>query len=113
MALLKRVDWHDRELPYTQAELMFHEARVLRLRDEIAEIREAAEAMRNTEAGTPFFGEVVDFLEWNATRLERANEADGGVELDAYEDTREIRDEVPTEQRRALLMARAYLKEQR
>ncbi|MFG1711193.1 hypothetical protein ACFLIM_49390 [Nonomuraea sp. M3C6] len=40
--------------------------------------------------------------------LDRANEADGAVELAWQPDTRERRDYVPTSARNALLIARAF-----
>jgi len=109
MALLKRVDWHDNELPYSQAEIDRYEARVKRVRREVDEIRTAADAMRSV--GGAFYTEVADWLTWEARLLERVNEVDGSIELEWQHDTRESKNEAPTSGRRALLLARAWHQE--
>lgn len=109
MALLKRVDWQEKELPYSAAEVARYEARVRRLRAEVAEIRAAAEGMR--AAGGPFLLEVTAFLDREAWSLESSNEADGGVELRWEDDTRDMEGYSPTSGRRALLIARAWTAE--
>ncbi|MGP9023194.1 hypothetical protein ACT1U9_32920 (plasmid) [Streptomyces sp. BR1] len=106
MALLKRVDWHDNEIPYDEAEQVRYRARVARVRKEVAEIRSAIAGM--SAVGDAFHAEITDFLTSEARMLESANEADGGVELRMEDDTTERRDWGPTSARRALLIARAW-----
>ncbi|MER7213239.1 hypothetical protein ABT340_39765 [Streptosporangium sp. NPDC000239] len=106
MALLKQTDWNGREIYYHVSDLVRYELRLARLRGEVAEIRSAVAAMR--VQGGAFLDEVADFLDREALQLERANEADGGVEIDGDNDTRERDGYVPTTARRALLMARAF-----
>lgn len=55
MALLKRTDWNGNGILYHIKDLVRYE---LRLRDEVAEIRSAAEAMR--VQGGAFLDEVAD-----------------------------------------------------
>jgi hypothetical protein len=107
--LLKRMDWHDNELPYTRDEVLRHKARLARVRQEVADIRRAAASLRG--AGGVFHTEVADFLTTEARVLERANEADGSVELAWEDDTRESKDYGATSARRALLLARAWNEE--
>ncbi|MFF7954160.1 hypothetical protein [Streptomyces griseorubiginosus] len=107
--LLKRMDWHDNELPYTQEEVLRHEARLARVRQEVADIRRAATSLR--EAGGRFHTEVADFLTAQARYLESANEADGGVELQPQDDTVEHPVHGITPARRALMLARAWNEE--
>jgi hypothetical protein len=109
VALLKQTDWNDIEIPYTAADATRYEHRVVRVRAEIAEIRSAVAAMRGQSGA--FLNEVADFLDREALQLERVNEADGSVELDARDDTREQSGYVPTSARRALLIARAFINE--
>lgn len=111
MGLLTRVDDRGNEIPYTEAELLRYQARVTRVRGEVAEIRAAAESLRG--AGGAFHDQVADFLECEARLLERANEADGSVELRWQDDTRQTRDYAPTSARRALLIARAWTTDRR
>ena len=107
MALLKRIDWNNNEVPYTSADVVRYEQRVARVRKEVGEIRTAVHTMR--EEGGAFLEEVADFLDREALQLERANEADSGsAELPEQEDTRERTGLVPTSARRALLIARAF-----
>ncbi|WP_431981447.1 hypothetical protein [Streptomyces qinglanensis] len=106
MALLKKMDWNDNEVPYASAEVIRYEGRVRRVRAEVNEIRAAVHTMR--EGGGAFLEEVASFLDREALQLERANEADGSVELPEQEDTRERNGLVPTGARRALLIARAF-----
>jgi hypothetical protein len=81
------------------SDLVRYELRLTRLRAEVAEIRSAVAAMR-VQGGA--------FLDREALQLERVNEADGGVEIDGDNDTRERDGYVPTTARRALLIARAF-----
>ncbi|MEU0564996.1 hypothetical protein ABZ297_06315 [Nonomuraea sp. NPDC005983] len=106
MALLKRTDWNGNEIYYLVSDLVRYELRLARIRDEVAEVRSAVEAMR-VQSGA-FLEEVADFLEREALQLERVNEADGPVELDSRDDTREQSGYAPTSARRALLIARAF-----
>ncbi|MFI6801165.1 hypothetical protein [Streptosporangium canum] len=99
MALLKQTDWNGTEIPHTTAEITRYEARVARVRGEVGEIRTAVRAMRE-EGGA--------FLDREALLLDRANEADGPVDLAWPTGTRERRDYVPTSARSALLIARAF-----
>jgi hypothetical protein len=98
--------WNDIEIPYTAADVTRNEDRVARVRAEIVEIRAAVEAMRLQ--GETFLDEFADFLDREALQLERFNEADGPVELDPRDDTREQSGYAPTSARRALLIARAF-----
>lgn len=109
MALLKRVDWQEKELPYSAAEVTRYKARVQRVRAEVAEIRTAAEGMR--AAGSPFLLEVTAFLDREARGLESSNETDGGVELQPQDDTVEHPLYGITPARQALLLARAWTAE--
>ncbi|MET8050886.1 hypothetical protein ABZU75_25120 [Streptosporangium sp. NPDC005286] len=109
MALLKQTDWNDQEIPYTTADVTRHGQRVARVRAELGEIRAAVATMR--ARGGAFLDEVADFLDREALQLDRANEADGPVELDARDDTRDQSDYAPTGARRALLIARAFTSE--
>ncbi|GLW13055.1 hypothetical protein Misp01_81830 [Microtetraspora sp. NBRC 13810] len=106
MALLKQTDWNDHEIPHTAADVTRHEQRVARVRVEVGEIRAAARVMRGE--GGAFLEEVAAFLDREALQLDRANEADGSVELDPRNDTREQSGYAPTGARRALLIARAF-----
>lgn len=106
MALLKRVDWQDNEIPYTDADRLRYEQRVARVRKEVAEIRSAVEGIKAT--GGAFHSEVADFLTSEARMLEGANEVDGGVELQPQDDTTERPTWGTTTARRALLIARAW-----
>ncbi|MGD6765962.1 hypothetical protein ACOKM5_44275 [Streptomyces sp. BH097] len=106
MALLKRVDWQDNEIPYTDSERLRYDQRVTRVRKEVAEIRSAAEAIHSV--GDAFHTEIASFLTTEARMLESANEVDGSVELKMEDDTVERRDWGPTSARRALLIARAW-----
>ncbi|MGV9386725.1 hypothetical protein ACWDRB_63760 [Nonomuraea sp. NPDC003707] len=105
MALLKQTDWNGTEIPYTTANVTRYEPRVGRVRAKVGEIRAAVHAMR--EEGGAFLEEVADFLGREALQLDRANEADGPVELDSRDDTREQSDYVPASASQALLIARA------
>ncbi|MFI7643319.1 hypothetical protein [Nonomuraea sp. NPDC049400] len=106
MALLTQTDWHDDEISYTAGDITRYDERVARVRAEVVEIRAAAPAMR--EQGGAFLEETAAFLDREALHLERANEADGAVELAWQNDTRERSDYVPTSARSALLIARAF-----
>ncbi|MEU5483546.1 hypothetical protein [Streptomyces mirabilis] len=110
MALLKRVDWQDNEIPHTDADRRRYEQRVARVRKEVTEIRSAAEGIR--AAGGAFDAEVADFLAAEARMLEGANEVDGGVELQPGDDTAERPNWGTTTARRALLIARAWHRDQ-
>ncbi len=100
MPLVARADWYDHELPYSAGETDRYEARVARVRGEVGEMRAAA--------GGPFLEEVAAFCDRAALELEHANDAPGGVELDAETDTRQRDGYVPTVAGRALLIARAW-----
>ncbi|WP_461296392.1 hypothetical protein [Streptomyces harbinensis] len=107
MALLKRIDSHGNEEPYTSIEIVTYKQRVARVEQEVAEIRAAVRTMR--EGADLFLEEVADFLDREALQLERSNKADcGSAELPGRDDTRERRGMVPTSARRALLIARAF-----
>ncbi|MEU6787368.1 hypothetical protein ABZ912_49965 [Nonomuraea angiospora] len=80
MALLKQTGWNGNEIYNHISDLVRYEQRLARIRDEVAEIRSAVEAMR--VQGGAFLNEVTDFLDREAPQLERVNEADGPVELD-------------------------------
>ncbi|MGW0192497.1 hypothetical protein [Nonomuraea sp. NPDC003201] len=103
MALLKQTDWNGTEIPHTTAEITRYEARVVRVRGEIGEIRTAVRTMR--EEGGAFLEEAAAFLGPEALLLNRANEADGPVDLAWQADTLERRDYVPTGTRSAVLIA--------
>ncbi|MDX2697151.1 hypothetical protein [Streptomyces ipomoeae] len=109
MALLKRVDWQEKELPYSAAEVARYEARVQRVRAEVAEIRAAVAGMQ--AAGGAFLKEVAVSPNRQARYLESANEADGVVELQPQDDTVEHPVHGITPTRQALLLARAWTAE--
>ncbi|MER6844873.1 hypothetical protein [Streptomyces platensis] len=97
------VDWQGNERQWTPQEVTHHEARVARISGEVAEIRSAAQQMR--DQSNPFHTEVADFPTAEALMLERANSA---TLLSRDDDTQERAGMFPTVARRALLIARAY-----
>jgi hypothetical protein len=102
-----RVDWHGNKREATVAEITRAEGTAARIRREVAEMRAAAERLR--DGGDAFDTAVADFLTVEATALERnGGEARYAETLSSDQDTRERHGMLATAARSALLIARAY-----
>lgn len=101
-----RVDWHHNERPASAMEIDRAEGTAVRIRGEVAEIREAADDLA---AGTNFEVAVAAFLVAQATMLERAGSTPQRADsMRPEEDSREEPGTFPTAARSALLIARAH-----
>ncbi|MBD2829882.1 hypothetical protein ID875_21170 [Streptomyces globisporus] len=107
MSLPPVTNWHGDERVATATETARAAGTAARIRREVAEIRAAAEQLKNDDG---FEAEVAAFLTGQALMLERAGgEARYAHTMRPHQDTLEDRDMFPTAARRALLIARALL----
>ncbi|MER8199672.1 hypothetical protein ABTY00_37870 [Streptomyces microflavus] len=105
MSLPPRTNWHGDERPASGAETARAEGTAARIRREVAEIRAAADQLKD---GGAFETEVTAFSRVQATALERAGgDAVYASALRPEQDTRLETGMLPTAARSALLIARA------
>lgn len=101
-----RVEWNGKERPASAMEVTLAEGTAVRIRHEVAEIREAADDLA---AGTDFEVAVAAFLIAQATMLERAGStAERADSMRREEDTLDEPGTFPNPARSALLIARAH-----
>lgn len=101
------VNWHGEKRQATTGEAARAEGTAARIREEVADIRAAAEQLAS---GSPLQAAVADFLTVQAKILERSGgTADRANGLTSDQDTREEPGMLPTAARSALLIARAQL----
>ncbi|WP_333745472.1 hypothetical protein [Streptomyces sp. IBSBF 2950] len=101
-----RVDWRGTERPASAMEITRAEGMAIRIRCEVAEIRTAAEQLAD---GSPFEVAVAEFLDAQATMLERAGGTPERADsMRREDDTLADPDMFPNAARSALLIARAY-----
>ncbi|MBP5926662.1 hypothetical protein F3K32_42400 [Streptomyces sp. LBUM 1483] len=101
-----RVDWHGTERPASAMETSRAEGTAIRIRREVAEIRTAAEQLAD---GSPFEIAVAEFLDAQATMLERAGSTPERANcMRREDDTLDEPGTFPNAARSALLIARAY-----
>ncbi|MEW9521812.1 hypothetical protein [Streptomyces tubercidicus] len=103
------VNWRGEQRQPTTGEVARAEGTAARIRQEVADMRAAAEQLA-AGSRSPFESAVADFLAVQATMLERAGSTPQRANsLRPEEDTREERDTFPSAARSALLIARAHL----